>query len=373
MGFYRLDIIVDKARDLVRDEVVALKKIRLEAESKDADKKQQSENQASLPNDGLPISHFREIQLLRSLTHQNVVAVKSIVVSPSNLGSIFTVMEFCTHDLAALIDSMKNPFTQGEIKCLMSQLLRGLEYCHRKFIIHRDLKLSNLLLAHDGTLKIADFGLARKFGSRKNMTPNVVTLWYRAPEVLFGDSRYTVAIDMWSVGCIFGELLAHRPLLPGHSELQQLTLISQLLGTPTPVMWPSLTTMPLYGTMNLPSIPPVMSLKKHFDLIGEITENTNNLLMGLLCYDPSRRYNVFNCLDHPYFMEAPRKVDKSLIRTFPDQRDGSSVRSTNKVPAQPPIPPVAIPSAPTSTNAVESTSSTIPLSAYLKRRKDSVN
>jgi cyclin-dependent kinase 10 len=126
-----------------------------------------------------------------------------------------------------------------KVKCITLQLLGGLDYMHSHFIIHRDLKVSNLLITHRGCIKIADFGLARKFSiPNGKMTPKVVTLWYRAPELLLGSLIQTTAIDIWSAACVFGELLLHKPILPGRSELNQIEMIIDLLGTPTETIWP---------------------------------------------------------------------------------------------------------------------------------------
>jgi cyclin-dependent kinase 10 len=133
----------------------------------------------------------------------------------------------------------------------MKQLFTGIQYCHEQGVIHRDLKLSNLLLTAKGILKIADFGLARSMPSNHNtMTPRVVTLWYRAPELLFGAKEYTFAIDMWSSGCILAEFIRHFPLLPGSTEAEQIVRICGLLGAPHERIWPSFKDLPLAKTMS---------------------------------------------------------------------------------------------------------------------------
>jgi len=143
---------------------------------------------------------------------------------------VFIVMDFIEHDLKGLMQDMRSPFLQSEIKTLMLQLLSAVALMHDNWIIHRDLKTSNLLLNNRGEIKVADFGLARKYGSPMgNMTQLVVTLWYRAPELLLGAKEYTTAIDMWSVGCIFAELLNNEALLPGRSEIDQLDRVNAIL------------------------------------------------------------------------------------------------------------------------------------------------
>ncbi|XP_054475283.1 cyclin-dependent kinase 10 isoform X2 [Anoplopoma fimbria] len=171
--------IVYRARDTKSDEIVALKKVRMDKEK-----------------DGIPISSLREITLLLRLRHPNIVELKEVVVG-SNLESLFLVMSYCEQDLASLLENMQTPFSEAQVKCIVLQLLRGLEYLHHNFIIHRDLKVSNLLMTDNGCVKIADFGLARMYGiPQQPMTPRVVTLWYRAPEILLGTKTQTTALDM---------------------------------------------------------------------------------------------------------------------------------------------------------------------------------
>lgn len=145
------------------------------------------------------------------------------------MDKIFIVMEYVEHDLKSLMETMrhkKQTFTTGEVKCLLKQLLCAVAHLHDNWILHRDLKTSNLLLSHKGILKVGDFGLAREYGSPlKAYTPIVVTLWYRAPELLLCTKEYSCPIDMWSVGCIFGELLLMNAVFPGKSEVDQLNRI----------------------------------------------------------------------------------------------------------------------------------------------------
>ncbi|ORY04076.1 kinase-like protein [Basidiobolus meristosporus CBS 931.73] len=282
--------IVYRVRDKITNEILALKKIRMDFE-----------------NEGLPLSSLREIMLLKKLNHKNIVNVTDVAVGRS-LDSIFMVMEYC----------------QQEIKCLMLQLLKGLEFCHDNFIVHRDLKVSNLLLNSQGVLKIADFGLARTFSKPpKAMTPRVVTLWYRAPELLLGEQSYTTAVDMWSVGCIFGELLKHKPFLPGKTERQQLELIIKLLGTPNERIWRGFNRLPLAQSIKLPE-------QRYNNLkieLPDLSKETLLLLNGLLTYDPEKRFNVKKALTHPYFREPPTAKDPSLMPTFPEIRNEISERA----------------------------------------------
>lgn len=215
--YFKKEHFADRARDTRHGEIVALKRVRMHQEK-----------------DGLPISGLREIQILKSSEHRNIVKLKEVVVGKS-LDSIFISMEYCAQDLASLLDNMAQPFSEAQSKCIILQVLEGLKYLHNRFIIHRDLKVSNLLLTDEGCIKIADFGLARLFSnSELKMTPNVVTLWYRAPELLLGTTMHCTAVDMWAAGCILCELLLHKPLLPGKTEIQQIEMIIDLLGENLP-------------------------------------------------------------------------------------------------------------------------------------------
>jgi len=186
------------ARSRFDGEIVALKKIRMDNEK-----------------EGFPITAIREIKILKSLDHKNVIKLKEIVTS-KNKGSIYMVFEYMDHDLTGLADRPGIRFTVPQIKCYMKQLLTGLTYCHLNNILHRDIKGSNLLIDNQGVLKLADFGLARPcvLENSKSLTNRVITLWYRPPELLLGTQTYGPAVDMWSAGCIFAELLHGKPILP---------------------------------------------------------------------------------------------------------------------------------------------------------------
>jgi len=210
--------IVYRARDKQTNEVVALKRLKLTQEQ-----------------NGFPQTSLREIYSLLDTRHTNIVDVREIVTTPDGRG-IFIVMEFVEHDIKSLMDSMASPFLQSEIKTLMMQLLSATAFLHSRWLIHRDLKTSNLLMNNRGEMKVADFGLARKFSQPLgNMTELVVTLWYRlinivtynnrAPELLLGAKEYSTAIDVWSIGCIFAELVNKEPLFPGKGEIDQISKV----------------------------------------------------------------------------------------------------------------------------------------------------
>ncbi|XP_072492478.1 cyclin-dependent kinase 10 isoform X1 [Notamacropus eugenii] len=293
--------IVYRARDTQTDEIVALKKVRMDKEK-----------------DGIPISSLREITLLLRLRHPNIVELKEVVVG-NHLESIFLVMGYCEQDLASLLENMQTPFSEAQVKCIILQVLKGLQYLHKNFIIHRDLKVSNLLMTDKGCVKTADFGLARAYGvPMKPMTPKVVTLWYRAPELLLGTATQTTSIDMWAVGCILAELLAHKPLLPGSSEIHQIDLIVQLLGTPNENIWPGFSKLPLVSQYSLRK-QPYNNLKHKFPWLSEAGLR---LLNFLFMYDPKKRATAGDCLESSYFKEKPLRKCSYLRPSLPAQALG---------------------------------------------------
>lgn len=251
--------------------------------------------------DGLPVGGIREINLLGECNHPNIVKLLEVVVG-RDLNSIFLCMEYCDYDLASLMDGKRKGFTVPEMKCISMQLLKGVKYLHKKFLIHRDLKVSNLLLTIDGCLKIADFGLARHFGYPvQPSTPQVVTLWYRAPELLLGAKSHTTAVDIWAVGCIMGELLTHKPLMPGKSEIQQIDKIIELLGTPNTTIWPEFDSLPVIQNFTLRS-QPYNNLKSRFP---GLSVAGLRLFNSVFMYDPKKRATAKDCLESPYFHEDP--------------------------------------------------------------------
>ncbi|XP_045746489.1 cyclin-dependent kinase 10 isoform X3 [Mirounga angustirostris] len=281
--------IVYRARDTQTDEIVALKKVRMDKEK-----------------DGVPISSLREITLLLRLRHPNIVELKEVVVG-NHLESIFLVMGYCEQDLASLLENMPTPFSEAQVKCIVLQVLRGLQYLHQNFIIHRDLKVSNLLMTDKGCVKTADFGLARAYGIPvKPMTPKVVTLW--------------------AMGCILAELLAHKPLLPGTSEIHQVDLIVQLLGTPSENIWPGFSRLPLVGQYSLRK-QPYNNLKHKFPWLSEAGLR---LLNFLFMYDPKKRATARDGLESSYFKEKPLPCEPELMPTFPHHRNKRAVQATSE-------------------------------------------
>lgn len=296
--------VVFRARDNKTGQVVALKKVKLEKE-----------------REGFPLTSLREINILLSFHHPSIVDVKEVVMG--NLDNVFMVMEYMEHDLKALMETIRQPFSQSEVKCLMLQLLSGVNYLHDNWVLHRDLKTSNILLNNRGELKICDFGLSRQYGSPlKPYTQLVVTLWYRAPELLLGTKEYSTAIDMWSLGCIMAELLAKEPLFPGKTEVDQLDKIFRILGTPNEKIWPGFAK--LRGVKANFVKQPYNKLREKFpptSFTGRptLSEAGFDLLNKLLTYDPEKRITAEDALNHPWFQEVPLPKSKEFMPTFPAQ------------------------------------------------------
>ena len=219
-------------------------------------------------------------------------------------------MEYCEQDLSNILDNIQSPFNESQVKCIGLQVFQGLAYLHKNYYIHRDLKVSNLLMTDRGCVKIADFGLARRFGEPiKPMTPRVVTLWYRAPELLLNSPTHTTGVDIWAAGCILGELLLHKPLLPGRTEVQQLDMIIDLLGTPHSAIWSGMDQLPALQNFTLKH-QPYNNLKHKFPYLSAAGLR---LLNFLFMYDPAKRATAEECLQSSYFREQPLRKLFSLL------------------------------------------------------------
>ncbi|KAF7310646.1 Pkinase-domain-containing protein [Mycena chlorophos] len=299
--------VVFRARDKQTGDIVALKKLKLDEEK-----------------NGFPITALREVNALMACRHDNVVGIREVVVGDT-LTQVFVVMDFIEHDLKSLLTMMPSPFLQSEIKTLMLQLLSAVGHCHSRWILHRDLKTSNLLMNNRGTIKVADFGLARRYGDPVGvggLTQLVVTLWYRAPEILLGASTYSTAVDMWSVGCIFAELVLKEPLFQAKGEMELLSMIFKLLGPPTSNSWPEYDSLPLAKTLSLPSPQPPQFRQK----FPYLSAAGIDLMMSLLTYDPERRITAEEALQHSYFTESPLPKHPDLFGSFPSVAAGEKRR-----------------------------------------------
>eukprot|EP00545_Synedropsis_sp_CCMP1620_P011960 CAMPEP_0119030990 /NCGR_PEP_ID=MMETSP1176-20130426/41309_1 /TAXON_ID=265551 /ORGANISM="Synedropsis recta cf, Strain CCMP1620" /LENGTH=360 /DNA_ID=CAMNT_0006987371 /DNA_START=480 /DNA_END=1562 /DNA_ORIENTATION=- len=263
----------------------------------------------STPEGGVPCNVIREISLLRELDHPNVVKLLDII--QAHPGGLYLVFEFVAYDLKTFMDKFQTSDDINDrvglpiptVRSFLKQILDGVGFCHTYRVLHRDLKPHNLLISADGRqLKLADFGLARLSAIPNGpYTFEVVTLWYRAPELLLGANRYSTAVDVWSVGCIFSEMATGMPLFPGRSDIDQLFKIFQRRGTPTADMWPAVLRLPHYN----PEFPQWREspITDHCSLENLGSTNAADLLTKLLQYDPDRRIACKAAMQHPYFFE----------------------------------------------------------------------
>lgn len=299
------------AQDRSTHEEVALKKIRMDNEK-----------------DGFPITAIREIKILRTANDDNVIRLREIVRSkprgdrsPGSKCSVYMVFDYMEHDLMGLLERLNYKLQLPQIKHFMKQLCKGLNSCHKNGILHRDLKLSNLLISKSGDLKLADFGLARPFKEVPDarMTNRVITLWYRPPELLLGSDRYGPAIDMWSVGCIFAELLTGRPIFPGKDELDQLDKIFNLLGSPTEANMPGCSKLEHYG--KIPTDKYKTSRLNQYCERNNIPASAAVLLEKMLSLNPNDRPSAEESLRNDFFWNDPPPEKPPNLDTLPSSHE----------------------------------------------------
>ncbi|OXB69828.1 UNVERIFIED_CONTAM: hypothetical protein H355_013034, partial [Colinus virginianus] len=279
--------VVYKGRHKTTGQVVAMKKIRLENEE-----------------EGVPSTAIREVSLLKELCHPNIVRLQDVLMQDARL---YLVFEFLSMDLKKYLDTIPSGqyLDPSRVKSYLYQILQGIVFCHSRRVLHRDLKPQNLLIDDKGVIKLADFGLARAFGIPVRVyTHEIVTLWYRAPEVLLGSARYSTPVDVWSIGTIFAELATKKPLFHGDSEIDQLFRIFRALGTPNNDVWPGVESLQDYKN-TFPKWKPV-SLAT---IIQNLDEDGLDLLSNMLEYDPAKRISGKKALKHPYF----DGLDKSTL------------------------------------------------------------
>jgi cyclin-dependent kinase len=218
------------------------------------------------------------------------------------------VFEYLDQDLKKYLDVSEGGLSPLICKSFLFQLLTGIAYCHHHRVLHRDLKPQNLLINREGELKLADFGLARAFGIPvRSYTHEVVTLWYRAPDVLLGSRKYSTPVDIWSVGCIFAEMVNGYPLFTGTSEETQLDTIFRHLGTPNESVFPGVTELPDWKN-DFPRYAIPSTLR---ELVPRLDPVGVELLEAMLVYDPARRISAQAARKHPYFDELPEHVRNS--------------------------------------------------------------
>lgn len=278
---------VFKAVHVYTKKLVALKKIRMEGE-----------------RDGFPVTAVREIKLLQSLKHVNIVNLQEVMVEKNDC---FMVFEYLSHDLTGLLNHPTFKLEPAHRKHLAKQMFEGLDYLHRRGVLHRDIKAANILVSSDGLLKLADFGLARFYAKRRQLdyTNRVVTIWYRSPELLLGETQYGPAVDIWSAACVLVEIFTRHAIFPGNGgEIDQLDKIYAILGTPNRVEWPGLIDMAWFELLRPAARRQNVFAEKYKD---RLTPAAFELLEAMFLYDPAKRPSASDVLEHPYFtVEEPK-------------------------------------------------------------------
>ncbi|KAK4477800.1 hypothetical protein RD792_017062 [Penstemon davidsonii] len=291
---------VFRARDLETGKIVALKKVRFDNFEPESVR-----------------FMAREITILRRLDHPNIIKLQGLIASRSSC-NIYLVFEYMEHDISGLLSSPDITFTEAQIKCYMKQLLSGLEHCHSRGVMHRDIKGANLLVDNEGVLKVADFGLANlcSYGQMQPLTSRVVTLWYRPPELLLGSTSYGSSVDLWSVGCLFAELLTRRPILQGRTEVEQLHKIFKLCGSPPDDYWKK-SKLP-HATLFKPQHPYESSL---WQTLKDLPESAVKLIETLLSVEPDKRGTSTSALTSEYFKTKPYACDPSSLPKYSPSKE----------------------------------------------------
>ncbi|KAB8304610.1 hypothetical protein EYC80_003986 [Monilinia laxa] len=269
--------------------LVAIKKIKIQKEY----------------TEGMAPDAIRELKHLQEISHPNIISLLSVFSSKDQ--NLNLVLEFLPlGDLEMLIKDVDGVrYGAPDIKAWMGMLSRAIWFCHENFILHRDIKPNNLLIAADGEVKLADFGLARNFADpQRTMTSNVITRWYRPPELLFGARHYSGAVDIWSVGLVFAEMVIRVPYIAGDTEVHQVSLLCRAIGTPNEDNWPGVTKLPEYTVPDPPH--PVAPREHYLAMFGTAGPEGVDLLMNMLVLDPRKRITAREVLEHPYWAADPK-------------------------------------------------------------------
>jgi len=331
--------VVQKARDKRTGELVAVKQLL-----------------NHLAKEGFPITALREITILKQLEHHNILNINELVYEPpkvtnpadlvTNRGTFYTISPYMTSDLVGILENPDVKLELNQIKCIMIQLLQGTQFIHEQNFLHRDIKAANILIDSRGVLKIADFGLARLYegdiprlgmgpgGGEKAYTALVVTRWYRPPEILLGERKYTTAVDLWGIGCVFAELFVHKPILVGKSDAHQAQLIFELIGPPTD--WEKASKLPNKTDFSI-GLGCKRSLERRFESL--MPSSAVDLLSGLLALDPYKRLNALDALDHVFFKSEPLPLRPEEMPQFGECHEIDKERFKKlRETSQPPLP-----------------------------------
>ncbi|KAI9668314.1 MAG: TFIIH complex serine/threonine-protein kinase subunit kin28 [Bathelium mastoideum] len=278
--------------------LVAIKKIKVQTEFKD----------------GLSMDAIREVKFLQELAHPNIIALHSVFSSKNQ--NLNLVLEYLPlGDLEQLIKDTSNvAYGLSDIKAWMGMLSRAVWFCHARFVLHRDIKPNNLLIAADGEVKLADFGLARSFADPgAPMSHQVITRWYRPPELFFGARHYGGAVDVWSMGAVFAELILRTPFMAGGTEMDQVYLIGQAVGTPTEENWPGVSKLPDYVSVDKKDVVPLRDRNYFLGLFGTAGGQGVDLLMKMLVLDPRKRVTAKQILHHEWWTSEPKPTKKENL------------------------------------------------------------
>ncbi|GAA49696.1 cyclin-dependent kinase 14 [Clonorchis sinensis] len=285
------------------------------------------------PEEGLPFTAIREASLLKALRHANIVILHDIVHTKNTLNFIF---EFVQSDLSKYIENHPQGIRLHNVRLFLYQLLRGLAYCHDRHILHRDLKPQNLLISGAGELKLADFGLARaKSVPSRTYSHEVVTLWYRPPDVLLGSTTYTASLDIWGVGCIFTEMVSGVATFPGSKDaVDQLDKIFRIMGTPSEITWRGVSKLPKYKMLlghleeNASGWYPSRPLHRVIPRLNQ-APHSEALAAQLLQLPPSKRISARNAMRTPYFASS---LPTAQLACLPDTASIFEVPSVRMLP-----------------------------------------